>query len=99
MEDYNDFYKTSANAFVMQNIPGADTLANWENILSNKYDQHSITSNPQFVDPAGPDRPLVRVRADRCQARVAGASWPNATAERLGEVTAAPCVNRSAGCW
>ena len=50
--DDNDFYKTASGAYVMYNIPGDDTLSNWEAILSKKYDQHSVTSNPLFVDAA-----------------------------------------------
>ena len=50
VSDHNSFYKSASGAYVMYNIPGGDTLTNWETLQSNKYDQHSTTSNPGFVD-------------------------------------------------
>lgn len=50
--DYNLFFKTATGSYVMYNIPGGDTLSNWKTIQSSKYDQHSQTGNPLFVDPA-----------------------------------------------
>jgi hypothetical protein len=55
--DYNTFYRTSGTR-VFKGIPGDDTLSNWKTLQSNKYDQHSITSDPQFVDPTNHDYTL-----------------------------------------
>ncbi|HVU34686.1 MAG TPA: LamG-like jellyroll fold domain-containing protein [Opitutaceae bacterium] len=55
VSDYNLFYKTASGAFEMYNIPGSDTLANWKTLQSNKYDQHSVTADPGFVDAANHD--------------------------------------------
>jgi hypothetical protein len=55
--DYNTFYSTSS-IHTMNNIPGSDTLSNWKTLYSHKYDQHSQTSNPLFVDAANHDYTL-----------------------------------------
>jgi len=55
--DYNTFYRPSGTR-VFKGIPGADTLTHWKTLYNNKYDQHSITSDPQFVDAANHDYTL-----------------------------------------
>lgn len=48
--DYNTFRKTGGGTNVMDGIPGADTLPNWKTLQSGKYDQHSVTADPGFID-------------------------------------------------
>jgi parallel beta-helix repeat protein len=55
--DYNIFYRGSGSNNVV-GIPGSDTLAQWKTLNSNKYDQHALTSNPQFVNAADHDYTL-----------------------------------------
>ncbi|WP_127580093.1 right-handed parallel beta-helix repeat-containing protein [Paenibacillus koleovorans] len=55
--DYNFFYSTTGTR-TMAGIPGADTYTNWRTLFSNKFDQHSSTANPLFVDAANHDYTL-----------------------------------------
>jgi hypothetical protein len=51
VSDYNTFYSTTGTR-TFNNIPGSDTYTHWRTLYSNKYDQHSTTANPLFVDAA-----------------------------------------------
>ena len=56
--DYNDLYKgTNANAHIgFWNGATLDNLADWQ--TASGGDAHSISANPDFVDPAGADNVL-----------------------------------------
>jgi parallel beta-helix repeat protein len=49
--DYNVFY-SSSGAKTFSGIPGNDTYTNWRTLQGNKFDQHSTTANPLFVNAA-----------------------------------------------
>lgn len=49
--DYNTYYHPNG-AYNMENIPGDDTYNTWKSLFSNRFDQHSSTADPQFVDAA-----------------------------------------------
>ncbi|TDE11144.1 right-handed parallel beta-helix repeat-containing protein [Jiangella asiatica] len=52
--DHNLFYSPTGE-YVVTNIPGDDTLANWRTLLDGRYDQNSVTADPLFVDPENHD--------------------------------------------
>ena len=51
--DYNDLYSTGAGQIGLWEGQSFSNLAEWYYEVG--LDQHSIDSNPQFIDPAGPD--------------------------------------------
>ncbi|MBO9609086.1 MAG: right-handed parallel beta-helix repeat-containing protein, partial [Paenibacillaceae bacterium] len=56
--DDNLFYKQASGSHQMIGIPGDDTLANWKTLRGQRYDQHSLTGDPKFVDRANGDYTL-----------------------------------------
>jgi parallel beta-helix repeat protein len=47
--DYNIIYNEDEN-YIVNGVPYVKTFSQWKNILENKYDQHSIISEPLFMD-------------------------------------------------
>lgn len=51
----NNLFFSPTGDYRVTNIPGDDTLASWQTLLGNRYDQNSVTADPLFVDAAGHD--------------------------------------------
>lgn len=47
--DYNIIYNKNKN-YILNGVPYIKTFSEWKNILKSKYDQHSIISEPLFMD-------------------------------------------------
>ncbi|NOU64634.1 hypothetical protein GC096_11395 [Paenibacillus sp. LMG 31461] len=54
--DYNVFYDPQDRySFYSMGVTSVDGIDSWKNYLNRKYDQHSVTADPQFMDPAQGD--------------------------------------------
>lgn len=47
--DYNLIYHRD-DAYRVEGIPGEETWENWRRLFGGKFDQHSVTADPLFVD-------------------------------------------------